>query len=301
MCAEKLLMFVIGKSNKPHCFKGIRSTPCRYRAQKKSWMTSELFEEWVRENDRKFALEGSKVALVADNCTAHPNTENLKSVTLYFSPQNTTSCLQPMDQGVIRSLKCKYRTNFINKVISAIDNGKQMPSISILEAMKILVYSWNEVSETTIINCFHKAGFKEGVGVSDKDEEYFPASKNSIDQLRQRDKDLVPEDFTYEDMLTIDDDVSVMGGVMTDEDIVQDIVEVVEEETLEEEGNKISDETVTKPTTEEVRKAIDTLVNFSMLTQSCDIGRVALNASKLFEKELCESLKQTSTLNFFRL
>ena len=32
------------KSNKPRCFKGIRSTPCRYRAQKKSWMISELFE-----------------------------------------------------------------------------------------------------------------------------------------------------------------------------------------------------------------------------------------------------------------
>ena len=79
-----------------------------------------------------------------------------------------------MDEGVIRSLKCKYRTNLINKVINAIDNRKQMPSISILEAMKILAYSWKEVSETTIINCFHKAGFKEGVGVFDKYEEYFP-------------------------------------------------------------------------------------------------------------------------------
>ena len=102
-------------------------------------------------------------------------------------------------------------------------------------------------------------------------------------------------------MITIDDDISVMGGVMTDEDIVQDIVEVVEEETQEEEGNEVSDETVTKPTTEEVPKAIDTLVNFSMFTQSGEIGRLTLNASKLFEKELCESLKQTSILDFFRL
>ena len=173
-----------------------------------------------------------------------------------------------------------------------------MPSISILETMKILVYSWNEVSEITIINCLHKAGFKEGVGVSDKDEEYFPALKNSIDQLHQCDKDLVPEDFTYEDMLTIDD-ISVMGGVMTDEDIVQDIVEAVEE--TQEEGNEMLDEMMTKPTTEEVHKATDTLVNFLMFNQSGEIGRVALNASKLFEKELCESLKQTSILDFFRL
>ena len=49
MCGEKILMFVVGKSNKPRCFKEIKSTPFRYRAQKKSWMDSELFEELVRE------------------------------------------------------------------------------------------------------------------------------------------------------------------------------------------------------------------------------------------------------------
>ena len=57
--------------------------------------------------------------------------------------------------------------------------------------MKILVHFWNEASKTTIINYFHKAGFKEGVEEPDKDDEYFPALKNSIDQLRQRDEDLV--------------------------------------------------------------------------------------------------------------
>ena len=49
MCEEKISMVAMGKSSKPCCFKGIKSTPCRYRAQKKSWMDSELFEEWVRE------------------------------------------------------------------------------------------------------------------------------------------------------------------------------------------------------------------------------------------------------------
>ena len=33
------------KVQKPRCFKHIKSLPCRYRAQKKSWMNSELFEE----------------------------------------------------------------------------------------------------------------------------------------------------------------------------------------------------------------------------------------------------------------
>ena len=49
-----------------------------------------------------------------------------------------------------------------------------MPSISILEAMKMLAHSWSEVSESNIINCFRKAGFK---GVSDEDDDLFSAFK----------------------------------------------------------------------------------------------------------------------------
>ena len=88
MIGEKLPMFVIGKSQKPCCFKHIKSLPCRYHAQKKSWMNSELFEEWVREQDEKFENEGRKVLLIIDNCPAHPVIENLKSITLYFLPPN---------------------------------------------------------------------------------------------------------------------------------------------------------------------------------------------------------------------
>ena len=73
-----------------------------------------------------------------------------------------------------------------------------MPSISILEAMKMLAHSWSEVSESTIINCFRKAGFKEGV--SDEDDDPFSAFKSSNDQFRQRDEDLIPNDFTYKDI-----------------------------------------------------------------------------------------------------
>ena len=75
---DELPMFVIGKARTPHCFKNVKFLPCRYRHQKKSWMDGILFEEWVRELDRKFLSEGRNVALVIDNCPAHPNIENLK-------------------------------------------------------------------------------------------------------------------------------------------------------------------------------------------------------------------------------
>ena len=57
------------------------------------------------------------MALVIDNCPAYPHIENLKSVKLFFLPQNTISTTQPMDQGVIRSLTEKYHVNMVHKIV----------------------------------------------------------------------------------------------------------------------------------------------------------------------------------------
>ena len=35
---ETLPMLVIGKAEKPRCFKGVKSRPCQYKSQKKSWL-----------------------------------------------------------------------------------------------------------------------------------------------------------------------------------------------------------------------------------------------------------------------
>ena len=110
---EKLPMFAIGKPAKARCFSGVKYLPCRYRSQKKSWMDCDLLEEWVRKIDRKFLAEKRKIALIVDNCPAHPKVEGLKAIDLIFLPPNTTSKTQPMDQGIIRSLKARYRTKVI--------------------------------------------------------------------------------------------------------------------------------------------------------------------------------------------
>ena len=127
---EKLPMFVIGKSVKPRCFKGVINVPCRYHAQKKNWMDSGLFEEWVREEDWKFDREGRKVALKVDNCPAHPNISNLKAISLVFLPPNSTSKTQPMDQGVIRAAKAYYSQGCVKKFLDAIENRKPLPNLS---------------------------------------------------------------------------------------------------------------------------------------------------------------------------
>ena len=88
---DRLPMFVIRKPKKPRCFKNVKFLPCSYRNQQKSWIDGVLFEEWIREMDKEFVSEGIKVALMIDNCPAHPQIENLKSIKLFFLPPNTTS------------------------------------------------------------------------------------------------------------------------------------------------------------------------------------------------------------------
>ena len=131
------------------------------------------------------------------------------------------------------------------------------------------------VSETSIINDFHKTAFKESI--LDEDDGPFSAIKSSIDQLQQRNENLVSYDFLYKDMLTVDHNIAVMREVMTDEELAWGINEVADEE-LQEEDNEDTDGTLTKPMTEEICKAIDTLVNFCMFTESGKIGTIAMEA-----------------------
>ncbi|KAL7289037.1 hypothetical protein TKK_0016991 [Trichogramma kaykai] len=51
----KLKPLMIGKSAKPRCFKNIKSFPLYYRSNSKAWMTSVLFDEWLKiiDNDMK--------------------------------------------------------------------------------------------------------------------------------------------------------------------------------------------------------------------------------------------------------
>ena len=158
---EKLPLFGIDKSKKPRSFKHIKYLPCRYHSQKKSWMNSILFEEWVREVDKRFTKEGQKNVLFIDNCPAHPSINNLVSTELIFLPPNNTSKLQPMDQGVIRSLKTYYNRMSIKRLIEAIEKKKPLPEFSTLDAMQILDAAWAKVTTKIVVNSFEKAGISK--------------------------------------------------------------------------------------------------------------------------------------------
>ncbi|GBM72511.1 hypothetical protein AVEN_263457-1 [Araneus ventricosus] len=72
-----------------------------------------------------------------------------------------TSKLQPLDQGIILSFKVGYRVQIARILLDSIGEGKPCASINILQSMRMANYAWRNVTETTIKNCFIKAGFSE--------------------------------------------------------------------------------------------------------------------------------------------
>ena len=153
---EKRKLLVIGKFNKPRCFKNVKKLPVNYTANKRSWMTGDIFESDLRSWDKQLIRENRCILLLVDNCPAHPHLSNLKNIKLEFFPPNFTSVLQPMDQGVIHSLKVHYRRQLMIKYLKCIENSTTI-AIHLLDAIEMVSKAWQQVTQKTIKNCFKHA------------------------------------------------------------------------------------------------------------------------------------------------
>jgi hypothetical protein len=90
---------------------------------------------------------------------------NLSNLKLVFLPANTTSVVQPLDQGIIACTKAHYRRQLVQWVIAEAEKpenaGKSLKELrpNFYQMMRWLNIAWKEcVSPLTIRNCWHKAG-----------------------------------------------------------------------------------------------------------------------------------------------
>ena len=159
----------------------MKSVPYIYKAQTKSWMDSEIFTDWIKQSD-----QNRKIEFIVDNCPAHPYLPRLTAIDLIFLSSNTTSLKQPMDQGVIRSIKARYLAKVIHKYINVSDSNKELPNITILDALIMLEQSWFTLPDTTIINCFTKAGIsiQSYLSSSQDTDDWFAKLTEKLDKLR---------------------------------------------------------------------------------------------------------------------
>jgi hypothetical protein len=162
--SERLLV-VIGKSRQPRCFKGIKNFPIwLYLYNKNAWMTSQLFDQIMQKLNKRMEKQNRKILVILDNCSAHPEVK-LNSINFLFLPPNTTSRLQPLDAGIIRSFKQRYRNKMLELIVQTIDSNiaydcaTALKTITLLKAIYMFSESVREINESVFINCFRICGF----------------------------------------------------------------------------------------------------------------------------------------------
>jgi hypothetical protein len=281
-------------------------------------MTSDLFESELRLWDRQLRLHSRKILLLVENCPAHPELDNLQNIKSVFLPANTTSVLQPMDRGVIRSLKCHFRKLILLRMIEFIDK-KQEHTATLLPAVRCVDKAWRRVTEKTIRNCFRHAeittGGQEDIETAengcneendaaaaaaspaaaddDDDDDDLPLSE----RVGKVDRDTLAS-YDLDAYVSIDDDV-VTAEIQTEEDIA---VEVKRKETNEPEEKEDRDQEteVVVPTLSEALETIRAVNRFyEARSENTKIFSEIRKIEDDLEKQYWTRRKQKTITDFF--
>ncbi|KAL3701008.1 hypothetical protein R1sor_019030 [Riccia sorocarpa] len=163
----KLPPLVINRAMKPRAFsrrniKNPANLGIQWFANKKVWMTGDIFEQFLLQFDLKMlSLGRTRVLLLLDNAPRHIWShlqDRLKVTAVAFLPPLTTSRFQPLDAGIIRSFKMQYRKLLIQRQLDDFDAG-QVTNIDVYDAVLMIEKSWTDVvTSQTIVNCWKHCG-----------------------------------------------------------------------------------------------------------------------------------------------
>ena len=251
---------VVGKLAKPCCFKNVKTLSFSYFVNRKIYMTTDV----MKTLDRKMIAQNRKIILFLDNATCHnllPGT-NLSNIKLSFMPPNTTSLIQPLDQGIIRSFKAYYRRELVRMQIAAIDATPPVPlyevtkQITVLKAIHMMKRALFMVKPSTIQNCFKKADFviesQAEVGeILDENDQVSPPS--GIEQT------------DFDEFISFDDPTQCYGE-LTDTDITRGIKsdnqDFDEDDDAESVSSKVSESDKPVPNSLSALNALETLTAY---------------------------------------
>jgi len=203
----------------------------QYEANAKAWMKSSIFRQWLLKTNSLMKSKRRHIILFIDNCTAHNDIPEMSNVKVVFLPPNTTSALQPLDQGIIRNFKHYYRTEVVQHILTAIEESKEKNTdpleamkIDVLQAMRMCRMAWATVAERTIANCFRKCGFV--IGTIPHEHSVTQTVEEEPDNWQQFIQHFPTEfqDLPFSDFVNVDEEVYTCGQ-QSDEEIVASVME----------------------------------------------------------------------------
>ncbi|XP_054720738.1 tigger transposable element-derived protein 6-like [Uloborus diversus] len=279
--------FVIGKSLKPRRFKNVRSLHVEYKANKKAWMTSKFFSEWLPKLAKEMKKRKKKIALLINNCSTHTSIPKLQCVEIvFFFSANCTSILQPLDMGIIKCFKGYYRKRLVESILLGIENKVEdsFKAVNVKDACDFIaghcdILYDQEIGlnlQTSVSQLEEKTGKKYGVNVGD--------------------------------YLTADEDLTVFTGV-TDEEILSEITGEMEhsgEEDDEEEEDDDDDNRSPSQSLLSTQEALQSVkflrTFFSSLPSTNEDHFRALDSmyTLLVDLTIKKVAKQTKIFDFFQ-
>lgn len=294
---DKRKLFVIGKSKKPRCFKDKKQLPVEYTANRKAWMTSSLFEDFLRKWDNELARKNKKILLVVDNCTAHPAVQNIKNINLVFLPPNTTAIIQPLDQGIIRSLKTNYRKIQLLNQVKDLDEGRTPKKLNVYDAIIIISRAWSLVTVSTIRNCFSHAGFSEKGRENEDDEDDLPLAQWIRNQAQCNGSEslVMNEIFSMDnwiDLVAIDNDVYT-SSELNDEDIIFEVQseKYLSENEGDDEDNAENNDGLEAPSVNQAWQAFQVLRHFYLINEDEQSNAALTIIDKNLQKQMISNIK----------
>ena len=176
---------VIGKSKNPRVLKGVNidaTFNIQYESQKCAWQDGSTMIRLFHRIDRAARLQQKTFYILLDNCSSHlyaarmldPNGSvddgfKYNNLVIAFLPPGSTSECQPLDQGIIRSLKAGYRRAMLRTLLDQYDAWQlqRVPKSTDLfpvhshthmrNVLNWLKGAYNELSENVIQRCFVKS------------------------------------------------------------------------------------------------------------------------------------------------
>ena len=123
----------------------------------------EIFENWIIKFNERFEMLNRHVFLLLDNAAGHFINETSKkkfnNVSIQMLHPNTTSVIQPCDQGIKRSMKSHYRRKLVKYCINSIDTKNELILPNVKEEIDMIREVCDKVSSETISNCWKQSGY----------------------------------------------------------------------------------------------------------------------------------------------
>ncbi len=291
--SNKRKVIMIGKSARPQCLKrkyGItpEQMQVEYYSSEKAWMNTTIFTQILTKWNSELQKKNWKVLLMCDQVSLH-FVKDFSNIQIELLMVNTTLKLQPLDQGILRSVKMQYKASLARKLMLYLDEGYDKDAISKKLDIKIatndIAWVWRQTTPELIKNCFKKALFmsKDEPQAADPDELATEMERGMEDDEWRAVANRMDSSMTFDEFTALEDNEETSVEMMDKE-----ILEMAKGNRNEENEVKDRPEKECDPQDAPIKTNVDFLTALSKVHRFLAKKNVSSSSLDCIETELLQ-------------